>query len=421
MIQTLTDAPAPFKGTEVHTLPNGLRLILKEDHLSPVVAMQAWARCGAIDETPNIYGISHGLEHMVFKGTPTRSAGQISRAIEGNGGAINAATQLETTHYYIDIPSYGAKSALTVLADTILNPTFPQEELERERLVILEEIHRRDDSPDATLWDEFAEHIFRDTPYGIKVIGSEATVSAMSQNDLFEYYRKHYVPEKMTVVLTGDFKMKPMVEFLTSLFKDLKPMRAPRTPEVHLEDRKPTINIIKKPVQMTYFAFGLPTVGIGHPDSIALDLLSDVLAGGASARLYQKLREETQTVFSVSCDYIGFQQKGLFAFFLESLPAKKDRVKDALMTELANIEKNPIQPAELARAKARIKSDWLYGSETPHGQASTLGSLAVLGELDMLSTYLNKINALGVDELMDAYRRLVKPDAFFETRIEPQS
>jgi zinc protease len=136
MIKTLNEAPHPFKGTEVHTLPNGLKLILKNDATVPVVAIQVWARCGAIDESPNIYGISHGLEHMVFKGTPSRSAGEISRAIESKGGAMNAATQLETTHYYIDIPSYSAKSAIDVLADTILNPTFPQEELERERLVI---------------------------------------------------------------------------------------------------------------------------------------------------------------------------------------------------------------------------------------------------------------------------------------------
>src|SRR5947207_7296492 len=135
-MKTLLDkAPIPFKGTEIHTLPNGLRLIIKEDHTVPVVSIQAWARCGAVNETPNIHGISHGLEHMVFKGTPTRSAGEITKVIEGNGGAINAATQLETTHYYIDVPAYGAPAALEVLADTILHPIFPQEELERERQV----------------------------------------------------------------------------------------------------------------------------------------------------------------------------------------------------------------------------------------------------------------------------------------------
>src|SRR5438046_2718916 len=106
MIETIAKAPAPFQRTEIHTLPNGLKIILKDDATVPVVALQAWARCGAIDESPDIYGISHGLEHMVFKGTPTRSAGEIAQAVEFHGGSMNAATQLETTHYYIDIPSY---------------------------------------------------------------------------------------------------------------------------------------------------------------------------------------------------------------------------------------------------------------------------------------------------------------------------
>jgi zinc protease len=421
MIQTFRDAPRPFQQTEVHTLPNGMTLVLKPDTLVPVVALQAWARCGAVDETPNIFGISHGLEHMVFKGTPARSAGEITRAIESNGGAINAATQLETTHYYIDIPSYGADAALDVLADTILRPTFPQVELERERLVILEEIHRRDDSPDATLWDEFASTVFHGTPYGVKVIGNEKTVSAMSREDLMSYFNAHYVPENLAMVVAGDFNKGRMLKKLTSLFGQLPARKAPVKPAVEIGHAKPKKNTLRKPVQQTYFAIGFPTVGFGHPDSIALDVVSDVVGGGISSRLYQRLREETQTVLSISCDYIPFRQKGLFAFFAEVLPENAPRLLEDLILELENIRRSPFVPAELARAKARIKSDWLHGSETPHGQASTLGSLCALDHINLINTYLPKIAALTVNDLTDVFNRYIHPETFFVTKVEPRA
>ncbi len=422
MIRTLTEAPHPFKGTEIHTLPNGLQIILKSDPTVPVVALQAWTRCGAIDEAPNIYGISHGLEHMVFKGTPKRSAGEITRAVESSGGSMNAATQLETTHYYIDIPAYSAKKAIDVLADTILNPTFPQEELERERLVILEEIHRRDDSPDATLWDEFASHVFHNTPYGIKVIGSVETVSAMSREDLLTYFGAHYVPSKMSIVVAGDFKKDAVLKQLTALFENQPFKKPPVTPTVEIQAiATPTRTIIQKPVQQTYFAMGLPTMGFGDPDVVGLDLLADVLGGGASARLYQRLREESQTVLSISCDYVPFQQRGLFAFFGEAKPEKAQEAIWRLTEEVDRLKTVPVQPAELARAKARIKSEWLHGSETPHGQANTLGSLSVLGHTEFINTYLAQIDAMRPDDLMEVYRRHLEDKAFFTTMVVPET
>jgi zinc protease len=420
MFKTL-DAPAPFRGTEVHTLSNGLTLILKEDRRVPVVALQVWARCGAINESPSVYGISHGLEHMVFKGTPTRSAGEITRLIETNGGSINAATQLETTHYYIDVPSYGADAAIDVLADTILHPTFPQNELERERLVILEEIHRRDDSPDATLWDEFASHVFHGTPYGIKVIGSIETVSNLSQNDLNTYFRAHYVPEKLTVVAAGDFSSKKMKARLEKLFGGMKPERAPAIPSVSNGEKRDRRQEIRRPVQMAYVAMGFPTVGLGHPDSVALDVASDILGGSLSSRFHQKIREEKQLALGVSCDYMPFGTNGLFAVFSETLPEKANAAMAAIEAELAGMPEHPFTNRELERAKARIKSEWLQGSETAHGQASSLGNLAALGHINLIESYLRDVDALTTTDLTDVFKKHVAGQNFWTTLLLPKT
>lgn len=420
MLRTL-DAPAPFRGTEVHTLSNGLTVILKEDHRVPVVALQVWARCGAIDESPSIYGISHGLEHMVFKGTPTRSAGEITRAIEANGGSMNAATQMETTHYYIDVPSYGADKALDVLADTILNPIFPQEELERERLVILEEIHRRDDSPDATLWDEFAAHVFHGTPYGIKVIGSIATVSGLTRDDLTKYYRAHYVPEKLVIVVTGDISKKKVRAKLEKLFGGMEAKTPPGIQTIQNGALRDLRQEIKRPVQMAYTAMGFPSIGLGDDDSVALDVVADVLGGSLSSRLHQKIREEKQLALGVSCDYMPFGGQGLFALFVETLPGKHKIAEDAVREEMSRVRKNPFNNEELTRAKARIKSEWLQGSETAHGQASSLGTLATLGYIDVIEDYLGEVDALTTDDLMMAFEKHVAGRELWVTALLPQS
>lgn len=420
MTKFLTGAPPPFEGTEVHTLPNGLTLILKEDHTTPVVAMQAWVRCGAVDETPKIYGISHGLEHMVFKGTPSRSAGEITSIIESNGGSINAATQLETTHYYIDVPSYGADAALDVLVDTILHPTFPQDELERERLVILEEIHRRDDSPDATLWDEFISSVFKNTPYGIKVIGNTETVSNLSREDLHAYFHAHYVPQKISMVVVGDINAKATLKKLTRQFGALKPQQPPRVPTIHLNGFKPVRVNLKKPVQLSYIGMGFPTIGLGHKDLVALDMLADILGGGTSSRFFQRIREEKELALTISCDYIAFQQKGLFSFFIEALPATGLQAIETALDELNRLKKEPINREELKRAKARVKSHWLYSAETPHGQASSLGNMSVLGHLELISIYLRRIEALSVDDIMNAYETHVRGRNFSITKLDPQ-
>ncbi len=416
----LSEAPLPFLGTEIHTLPNGLRLILKEDHTVPVVSLQAWARCGAVNETPSIFGISHGLEHMVFKGTPTRSAGEITQAIEGQGGYINAATQLETTHYYIDVPSYGVKQALDVLADTLLHPTFPQEELERERLVILEEIHSRDDSPDATLWDEYIYQVFQGTPYAIKVIGNEKTVSAMSREDLYTYFRSFYVPDNKCIVAVGDFDKETFLNQLYSLFSSEKAGTAPLAPIVSIPTHEMTKRVIKRPVQQTYIAMGRPVPGMDSKDLVALDVLSDIFGGGASARLYQNLREKKQLVLSIACDYTPFSQQGLFSFFAEALPENGDAALQAIQDEINDLDQHPIRPEELARAKARIKSEWLHGSEMPRGQASTLGSLAVFKRERLVTTYLSQIEKLTIENVMQAYRDYLKDKPFHITQLVPR-
>lgn len=419
MVETLTQAPVPFNGTEIHTLPNGLKILLKEDHTVPVVAMQVWANCGAIHESPRIAGISHALEHMVFKGTPTRSPGEITRAIESNGGAINAATQIESTYYYIDIPSYGSKKALDVLADTLISPAFPAAELERERLVILEEIKRREDHPNSVLWDGFSSDIFEGSPYGKKIIGSVETVSALTRKDLQDYFSTFYVPEKMCVVLVGDFKKPAILAQAEKLFGKIPAKKAPPEPKFDFESHKPRSSVIKKPFQLAHIAMGIPTVGFKDQDVVKLDILSDVLGGGISCRLFQKLREELKVVLSITTDYMAFQEKGAFAIFAESFPEKAGEVKARIIQEVNNLKSTPITQVELERAKTRIKSSWLHEAETYQDRASTLASFHTCGRLDLLSSYIAQVEKTTLEDIVQTFERHIAGREFCTTEVLP--
>ncbi len=419
MPEILHHAPVPFNGAEIHTLPNGLKVLLKEDHTVPVVSMQVWVNCGAIHETPRIAGISHGLEHMVFKGTPKRSAGEVTRAVESNGGIINAATQIETTYYYIDIPSYGAQKALDILADTLTHPSFPQEELERERLVILEEIKRRDDHPNSTLWDEFAANIFNGTPYGSRIIGSIETVSALSREDLVQYFSSHYVPEKMSLVLVGDFKKKKILNQVNRLFGQIPSKKAPAPPGFRHDSLKAQSVVIKKPFQLAHMAMGIPTVGMMDEDVVKLDILSDALGGGISCRLFQRLREEKKIALSVASDYIAYQERGVFSFFAESFPDKAEEVKEKISLEVNNLKKEPLTQGELDRAKSRIKSGWLHDAETYQERASTLGSFHSSRRLDLLCSYLGEVEKITLEDLEEVWEKHIFEKPIFTTEVRP--
>jgi len=420
MVEILTKAPVPYRGSEIHNLPNGLKIILKEDHTVPVVALQIWVNCGGMNEPGELAGISHALEHMVFKGTPTRSTGEITKTIESNGGVINAATQIENTYYYIDIPSYGAKTALEVLADTLTHPAFPADELERERQVILEEINRRDDNPNSVLWDEFTAHVFRGTPYGKKIIGTKETVSALSRKNLFDFFHAHYVPEKMCLVAVGDFHKKKLWEQIKSLLGPLPPRKAPAEPAFNFNGIKPSSLTVKKPVQLTHLAMGITSVGLLHKDVVKLDILSDILGGGISCRLFQKLREELKIALSVASDYMAYRNKGVFAFFAECFPEKAKDVMAKIIEEIAGLKDIPVTTAELERAKTRIKSSWLHESETFQDRASTLGSFFSSDRMDLLSSYISEVESTTLKDLTRIFREHVAGQDFFITEVVPQ-
>lgn len=387
-------------------LPNGLRYVVIEDHTSPVVSMQVWVRCGGVNESGPSSGVSHFLEHMLFKGTKKLSANEIARVVETRGGSINAATGTETTHYYIDVPSDSFNEALDVLAESVLNPSFPPEEFEKERLVILEEIKRRDDNPQSDLWDEFLEILYRNTPYRQQVIGSVKTIKEMPRETLVQQHKTFYVPQNMVVVVVGDVKAAAAKKKIKDLFGALPRGEYPVFPllqEGLLETSK--LKEISRPAQQAHVALGFIGPTLEDPQQVAMDVLATTFGGGNSSRLYQTLREDKQKVWSIGSSFMTHYGSGAFAIFAECPPEKARSLPADIYLLLNEADSNGFNADEMARAKAQLRSSWLFSQETYHGQASQWGFYTVLNHPEVLTTYLKHLDKVTLEDLKDLLAR----------------
>ena len=236
----------PLRGVTSHQLPNGLRVLLKEEHSWPLVSVQSWIGVGSIDESETEAGLAHVLEHMVFKGTKQHAAADISRWVESQGGALNAETSKEYTHYYIDLPAAGARQAVHLMAELLCQATLDKEEWARECPVILEEMKRRNDDAETMAWELLQKAIYADVPHSRPVIGSLETVSSCSADTVRRFYKAHYTAANTLVVIVGDFKTRDALRWLRREFRSMPKGVRPKTrPKSIVRREAPRIKVSK--------------------------------------------------------------------------------------------------------------------------------------------------------------------------------
>ena len=306
-------------------LPNGLTVIVQEDHSAPVASVQAWCATGSIDEDQHLgAGLSHILEHMLFKGTKTQSANQIAQSIQDVGGYINAYTSFDRTVFWIDVPKDGVGTALEVLSDAMMNSTLPPEEYNKEQEVIRREFAMGMDDPDRMASLLLFGTAYQRHPYRFPVIGELEIYNQLTQEQVMQYYKTRYVPNNLTFVVVGDVDAEKVRQQLGDLFKSypeksLKPVFIPSEPpqlgrrEVHREFS----------TELTHLAMAWHIPEVTSPDVPALDLLSTILGDGRSSRLYRRVREEAGLAFGISAFSYTPGDPGLFGIDATLDPKKR--------------------------------------------------------------------------------------------------
>jgi zinc protease len=394
------------------TLDNGLRVAIQEDHFAPVVAIQMWVKAGSADETPDVAGAAHVHEHMIFKGTTRRSVGAIAAEVESSGGQINAFTTADHTVYHLVLASRHFTTGLDIIADAMQHSTFDPHELAKELQVVMEEWKRGEDTPTSRAATELFRLAYTTHPYGRPVIGYRETIEALNRERVLNFYQRWYHPNNMTLVIVGDIDQEVARQEVIRLCAGQKagalPTR-PRTAEPPQQGLR--FSVLDMNVEEFYLYLSFPIPPAEHHDVFALDVLSYILGGGESARLVQTLQADKELVNWISAHAYTPQDSGLF---IVAAALEHDKVRPALEEILAALflcKHTLVAPAELARARTNLESDFIYRRETVQGQARQLGYfLTVFGDPDFERQYLDGLAAVTRQDIQHVAQRYFSPD-----------
>jgi zinc protease len=413
----------PPSAAQKRVLPNGLTVIVQEDRSAPVVSVQAWCGTGSIDENEHLgAGLSHILEHMLFKGTKTRGSRAIVQKIQDVGGYINAYTSFDRTVYWIDVPKDGTSVALDILSDTMMNSTLPQEEYAKEQEVIRREFAMGMDDPDRMAGQLLFATAFQRHPYRLPVIGQLDIYDQLTQEDVMRYYKTRYVPNNLAFIVVGDVDAEAVYQQLDVFFKDypaksLQPVYTPSEPPqlglrvVHQEFT----------TELTRLSLAWHIPEITHPDVPALDLLSTILGDGRSSRLYRRVREEAGLAFGVSAFSYTPGDPGLLGIDATVEPAKREATQELVLKILEEIKQAGVTPDELAKAKKISLSHHLGSLTTMRGQASDLGSNWFLTRnLNFTREYLAAVQKITPEDIRRVAGKYLTSDNLTIVSLNPK-
>ncbi len=390
-----------------HRFPNGLTLLLIENHQAPVVSLNICLRVGSRYETDHEAGICHLIEHMLFKGTKRLKPGEVAKMIEASGGEVNAYTSFDETVYYCTLASRHFDAGLDILSDAVLNSIFDPEELAREKEVVIEEILRSKDSPSKVLSEAIFQKAFPRHTYGRPIIGFTETVKGFTRKKVIGFWQKWYVPENMVVVVAGDFKSDHAFKRCEKIFGGLKKSPSPRVKvPVEPPQIKPRAVVLTNPVQGSTMMMCYHIPGLNHRDIATLDILSHILGEGESSRLEINIKERTALVNSIYSYVYSPEEPGLFAVGY-TLPDKNiTRASQAILEEVASLQTCKISHDELARAKVNIKSDAVYEKETVEGLARKYGYFeTILKKYNFDEHYYQLIDAASRDDVHEVAKK----------------
>ncbi len=392
------------------TLPNGLVILTEKMEHVRSVAMGVWVRSGSRHELAPVNGISHFVEHMVFKGTKSRSAQMLAREVDAIGGNLDAFTGKETICFNIKVLDEHVPVALDVLSDLVLHPTFAREEIDRERGVILEEIKMDEDNPDYLVNEIFTQNFWKDHPLGKPILGTKDTVRSFERETLFDYYGSRFLGGNMIFSAAGNIDHDSFVEQVSRQFEGLP------AGESGFEAAKPKttarINLRnKKSLEQVQLCLGVPAPRVADEDRYTTLILNTVLGGGMSSRLFQTIREERGLAYAIYSDLNPYSDTGSLCVFAGTSSSRAVQVVDLVMAEFSRLKNELMPEDELRRAKDQLKGNLLLSLE------SSMSRMSNLARQQMYFNYffdqdeiLKRVEAVTAEQVRAKANELFKPE-----------
>jgi predicted Zn-dependent peptidase len=398
-------------------LPNGLIVLTERmEHLRSV-AMGVWIKSGSRCEPAETNGISHFVEHMVFKGTRSRSAQHIAREMDSIGGNLDAFTGKETICFNVKSLAEHVPIALDVLADLVLNPTFAAGDIERERGVILEEIKIDEDNPDVLVHELFTQNFWKDHPLGKPILGTTTTVGRLDQNKLFDYHTGRFLGGNMIFSAAGNLEHDAFVSAVTEKFEGLRLGKA--VPEEHAPEASARIILKnKKALEQVQICLGVPAPAITDENRYVTLILNTVLGGGMSSRLFQTIREERGMVYSIYSDLNPYRDTGTLCIYAGTSVGKALEVVDLIMAELRALKETALGEEELKRAKDQLKGNILMGLESSNSRMANLARQEMyFQQFFTVEEITARIDAVQADAVQAMAQKLFDPNRIAVTLL----
>jgi zinc protease len=396
------------------TLSNGLKVILLENPKAPLITFHIWYRVGSRNEEWGRTGLSHVLEHMMFKGTKKYGPEDYSRIIQENGGETNAFTSRDYTGYFATLRSDRVQVVMDLEADRMQNLNLREEDFATERMVVMEERRQRtEDDPQAFLMEQLEATAFQVQPYHWPIIGWMEDLMRISLEDLKRYYQNYYNPANSFLVVVGDFKRGEMLSRIEKTFDGIPQGVAPQQEKPKDPPQAGERRVfVKKEAQLPFLVMGYRIPNLSHPDAYVLEVLNAILSGGKSSRLYQKLVLEKQLALEADSEN-SFLSKdpALFYFYATPLPGKQvGEVEKAIEEEIERLQKEPVEKRELEKVKNQLESSFIYSQDSLFFQALLLARYEIAQSWKVIDQYLPLILRVTPEDIQRVARLYLVPD-----------
>jgi len=394
------------------TLPNGLLVLTERMPYVRSVAMGVWIDCGSRDESLATNGISHFIEHMVFKGTTTRSAKDFAREIDAIGGNLDAFTGKETICFNIKVLDENVPAALDLLTDLVLHPTFAPDDIAKEQGVILEEIKIDEDNPDYLVHELFTQNFWKGDALGRPILGTSKTVSSFTQQIVLDEYARRFTPPNMVFSAAGNIEHDAFVAQVEAAFNSLSASSGAKLAKHNAPQTFPHITLKnKKSLEQVQFCLAVPSLEVSHPDRFGVHLLNSILGGGMSSRLFQSIREDRGLAYSIYSEMNPFRDTGSLAVYAGCSADKTREVLALTLAEYTRLKQEPVTDEELKRAKDQSKGNMVLGLESSGSRMSNLARQQMYhGRFFSVDDITSEIDAITTADIQRLAQQLLDSD-----------
>ena len=406
------------EGYRKSVLPNGMRILTERMPHVRSVAVGVWVETGSRHEIEARGGVSHLIEHLVFKGTATRSAEAIARTMDSVGGQMDAFTTKENTCFYVQVLDEHLPLAVDLLTDILLHPLFDAEELEREKSVVLQEIRMVEDTPDDIIHDLFAAQIWGGHPLARPILGTRELVTGFHRDAIAEYFGEEYVPPRIIIAVAGNVTHDQVVELFGRGFNGYtRPARPRASDTVRLA---PGVNIVNKALEQVHLVMGFPGLAHAAPERYAMFVLNDVIGGSMSSRLFQEVRERQGLAYSVHSGVQAFTDTGLMYVYAATDEKNFSKVLKSILKELRDVKKHGVTEEELRRSKDHLKGSLMLSLESTSSRMNRLAKHELhLGSFLTIDDMLASIDGVRHDEVQALVSQVIDEDQLALTTLGP--